>query len=53
MLWALILYMSGGTYSLTLTPTDRIAEECFLYFCFDVWAEARTLGLRQIRQHAT
>ena len=60
----LILYISGGTYSLMSTPNDRnFSLQIYIYFqsfcqksgvfCFDVWPGARTLALSVINQHTT
>ena len=44
MLRVLILYISGGTYSLKATP------KYFFVLSFDVWPGVRTLALHLISQ---
>ena len=43
MLCALILYVSGGTYSLTSTPNDRFLRNFFMAIWFTLRAFARNL----------
>ena len=43
MLWELILYISGGTYSLKSTPNDRFFEKVFMIILFTLRVFARNL----------
>ena len=68
MLCVLIIYISGGTYSLKSTPNDKFFEKLTSFcqksaerkslkkihfvFCFDIWPGSRILALRLISQHA-
>ena len=42
MLYALILYVNGGTYSLKSAPNDRFFRKFFIYSqCFEQYAAER------------
>ena len=43
MLCVLILYISGGTYSLKSTPNDKVIEKLFMAILFNLRAFARNL----------
>ena len=52
MLWVLILFISGGTYSLKSTPNDRFFEKLFTPILFTLRVFARNL-LRGNRRRNT
>ena len=51
MLCVLILYISGGTYSLKSTPNDRFFEKLFMAILFTLRVFARNLLYKKLESY--